>query len=186
MRSIKLGLGIVAVLIFSVAMTASASATAFLSSAKEKLLSTNVAEQVFVTEAGTTECSKATITAGESSGAEATEQSATIKYENCKAFGFVEVTISPAEYVFLASGEVHIQKLISIKTTGCEVSVPAQLVSKVDYVTKGSNLLLEPLVTGILYTGSGALCTKSGTFKTGTYKGHSEAMIAAGTLSFMP
>jgi hypothetical protein len=187
MRSIKLGLGIVAVLIFSVAMTASASASlAFLSSAKEKLLSANVAEQVFVTEAGTTECSKATITAGESSGGEATEQAATIKYEGCLAFGFAEVTISPAEYIFLASGEVHIAKLISIKTIGCEVSVPAQLVGKVDYATKGNNILLEPLVTGILYTGSGTLCSKTGEFKNGTYKGHSEVMIPTGILSFMP
>jgi hypothetical protein len=186
MRSIKIGLGLAAVLVFGIAMTASASASSFLSSAKEKLLSTNVADQVFVTEAGTTECTKAPITAGESTGAEAAEQAATIKYEGCTAFKIAEVTISPAEYLFLANGEVHIQKLISIKVIGCEVSVPAQGVNKVDYATKGNNILLEPLVTGILYTASGSLCAKTGEFKNGTYKGHAEVMIANGSLSFMP
>jgi hypothetical protein len=185
MRSIKLGLALVVALVFGVAMTASASATSFLSSAKEKLLSTNVADQVFVTEAGTTECTKAPITAGESSGTETTEQKATIKYESCTAFKIAEVTISPAEYAFQADGEVEILKLISIKVTGCEVSVPAQTVSKVDYATKGSNILLEPLVTGILYTASGSLCAKTGEFKNGTYKGHAEVMTASGSLSVM-
>lgn len=184
-RSVKLSLGLVAALVVCIAMTASASASSFLSSAKEKLLAENVATQVFTTEAGTAECAKASVTAGESSGAEATQQSVTIKYEGCKTFGFVEVTISPAEYVFTAEGEVFISKSMSIKTTGCEVSVPAQSLHKVDYATKGNNLLLEPLVTGIEYTAAGSACSKTGTFSNGTYKGHSEVMIAHGTLSFM-
>jgi hypothetical protein len=184
MKSIKLGLSLIAALVFSVAMTTSASAQSFLSSAKEKLLSTNVAKQVFVTEAGTTECTKAPITSGNSSGMETTEQTATVKYEGCTAFGFAEVTISPVEYTFRANGEVLIDK-ISFVTTGCEVSVPAQTVSKVDFATKGSNILLEPLVTGILYTATGSFCAKTGEFKNGTYKGHSEVMIATGSLSFM-
>jgi hypothetical protein len=186
MRSIKLVLGLAVGLVFGVAMTASASASSFLSSAKEALLSTNVSAQVFVTEAGTIECTKAKITGGESGGTESNEAKGVVKYESCEAFGFVELTISPVEYLALADGEGHILKLVGIETTGCEVSVPAQLINKFDYATKGNNLLIEPLVTGLKYTASGSLCTKSGTFANGTYKGHSEVMIAHGTLSFMP
>jgi hypothetical protein len=182
---IKIGLALVAALVFSIASTASASAASFLSSAKAKLESLNVATQVFETEAGTTECTEANITAGESTGLEASAQKATIEYKKCTAFGFIEVTITPAEYDFHSNGEVSIEKLISIKTTGCEVSVPAQTVEKVDYATSGNNILLEPLVTGILYTASGGSCRKTGEFKNGTYKGHSEVMIPNGKLSFM-
>lgn len=186
MRSIKLGLGLMAALAFSIAMTASASAASFLSSAKEKLLSTKVATQQFVTDQGTVECTGATITAGESSGAEATEQAATISYSGCKAFGFVNVDISPAKYVFLASGEVHQQTVtITVLGLGCTLTVPTQLVNKVDYATKGNNIELEPLVTGIVYSG-GSGCSPSGLLTNGTYKGKSESMIANGTLSFMP
>lgn len=185
MQRTKLGLSLIATLLFSVATTALASAASFLSSAREKLLSTNVATQRFTTEAGNVECTKATITAGESPDAETAEQSATIKYENCTAFGFTSVTISPAEYVFLATGEVRILKLISIVTLACEVSIPAQSVSKVDYATKGKDILLEPLVTGIKYTASGSFCAKAGTFANGTYAGHVEVMTTNGTLSFM-
>jgi hypothetical protein len=185
MRRVGLGFVLAAVLVFGTAMTASASAQSFLSSTKAKLESLNVAEQVFATSDGTIECKKAAITAGESPGAEAAEQAATIKYEECTAFGFIETTISPAEYIFQANGEVEIGKLISIKTIGCEVIVPAQAVSKVDYATKGNNILLEPLVTGIKYTTSGILCSPIGTFSNGTYRGHSEVKVPSGTLSFM-
>lgn len=181
----KVAIAIAAVLAFGIATAASASAKSFLASAKEKLLSTKVAKQVFTTEAGTSECGKAAITAGESSTTETTEQTATIQYEECRSFGFVETTFSPVEYDFEADGEVEILKTISIKAIGCEISVPPQSVNSIDYQTAGSNLLLEPLVTGILYTATGSTCAKTGEFKNGTYKGHSEAMIAGGTLSFM-
>lgn len=185
MRKIKLGLGLIAMLAFGIAMTATASAASFLSSAKEKLLYTNVSEQAFVTEAGTAECSNEAVTAGESAGAETTEEDVTVQYSGCTAFGFLEATISPAEYGLSTEGEVFIKKLISIKTIGCEVSVPAQSVNKMDYATKGNNLLFEPLISGIEYTVSGSVCAKTGAFANGTYKGHSEMMIAHGTLSYM-
>lgn len=186
MKRIKLGLGLVAVLVFSIAATATgASAQSFLSSTVAKLLSEKVATQVFTTEAGVTECSEAVVTAGESSGTETTEQQATIEYKKCTAFGFISVTISPAEYDFLAGGKVIIEKEITITTTGCKVSVPAQEVGTVTYSTSGNNIKLEPNVSGIKYTGSGSLCKKTGTFSNGTYTGNSEVMIAGGTLSFM-
>jgi hypothetical protein len=69
--------------------------------------------------------------------------------------------------------------------TGCEVSFPAQLLKKYDYLTKGANILLQQLVSGISYTAN-SNCIKPGTFKNGTFNGHWEFMIAKGTLSFMP
>jgi hypothetical protein len=184
---IERGCGIaMAILAFSV--TASASAASFLSSAKERLLFASVAEQTFVTEAGTMECTKASITAGESPSAsiEAAELNVTIKYEQCLVFGFAEVEWSPAEYRFFSNGEVHLEKLMSVAWIGCETDFPAQSVRKVDYTTKGSDLVLEPLVSGLLYSMFGALCAKGGHFANGTYKGHLEMMIPSGTVSFMP
>jgi hypothetical protein len=190
MKHIKiLGLALVALIALGAMSVSSASAAEFLSSAKAKLLSTNVATQKFKTDQGTVECNEAKITEGESSGTETLDQLAVIKYGNCKAFGFVEVDISPAHYLFLSSGEVHILKLIQIIVLGlgnnCEISVPAQSVNKVDYRTSGNNLLLEPLVSNIHYTAN-SKCSPSGSFTDGTYSGHVEAMIQGGSLSFMP
>lgn len=188
MKHLKIfGLAVVALIALGAMSVSSASAASFLSSAKAKLLSTNVATQEFKTNQGTVACNEANITGGESSGTETQSQLALIQYGNCKAFGFFEVEISPAHYVFLASGQVHITKLIRIfiPLNGCEISVPAQLVNKVDYKTNGNNLLLEPLVTGIHYV-AGKSCSPSGLATNGTYSGHVEAMIQGGSLSFMP
>jgi hypothetical protein len=190
MKHLKIfGLALVALIAFGAMSISSASAASFLSSAKAKLLSANVATQIFKTDQGTVECSKALIDEGESSGTETTSQLALILYQGCIAFGIAEVDISPAHYIFLSSGEVHIAKLISIKVLGlfggCEISVPAQLVNSVDYKTNGNNLLLEPLVKNIHYTANSS-CSPSGSFTDGTYSGRSEAMIQGGSLSFMP
>lgn len=187
MRSIiKLGLGIVAVLVFSIGMTASASASGFLATAKEKLLSAKVATQVFKTENGTVECAEAKIEGGESStGAEAAAQLAFIEYGKCTAFGFVVAKITLADFLFENTGEVEQDNLVKITLSGssCETSVPAQTVSTVAYDNNGKNILLLPNVLGIVYTASS--CTHNGLFSNGTYTGNSETMIANGTLSFM-
>jgi hypothetical protein len=186
---LKLGVGIVAALMLSIAMTASASAAEFLASKVEKLLAEKVSTQVFVTHAGTVECNTVNILAG-TTALQSAEQLALVDYEKCTAFGFIEVTISPAHYTFLANGTVHILKLIKIFTraNGCEVSVPVQSTNKVDYKTNGNNILIEPLVTGILYT-QNANCAGHGQgslLHNGTYKGHLEVMIPNGTLKFDP
>lgn len=195
MRKVKLGLALVAALVFGVAMTASASASSFLSTlTKAKLLSEKVENQVFTTEEGTVECSEAKTVKGETgtAGVEEPSQLAEIKYENCLAFGFVPTTLTNADYTFLATGGKsdlnNLIKIVSSNGVGgtCEVSVAAkQNLSSVKYTNSGKNIKIEPSITGIKYTASSG-CSRPGTFTTGTYKGNTEAMISGGTLSFMP
>jgi hypothetical protein len=188
MQVIKFGFGIIVLLVFGIVTTTSASAQAFLGSQKLPLLATNISKQAFVTEAGEIECENLNITSGESPevGEETTESKVTVQYEDCVAFGFLDVTLPPFEYVFLSGGEVHLVKLVDFGSSiGCEIDVPKQLVSKVDYATNKNNLLVEPLVTGIKYTALGTTCLRTGTFANGTYKGHLELMIAHGAVSFM-
>lgn len=185
MRAIKLGLGLVTVLVFSIAMTASASAAEFLSSKPEALLAENVSTQVFKTDQGNVECGKVNILAG-TTALKSTDQLALVDYENCKAFG-APAEISTAHYLFLANGEVHVLKLIHINVplVGCLISVGIQKTNKVTYKTNGKNLLLEPEVSGISYTAASG-CIPSGSATDGTYKGHLEVMIPNGTVSFDP
>lgn len=187
-RMIQVGLGLVAVLVFSIAMTSSASATSFLSSiSKAKILSEKVENQVFTTSNGNVECSEAKVEKGETgtAGSEELVQLAEIKYENCLAFGFVPTEISNADYLFLPNGTVHIDKLVRIlASNGCETSVPPQLTTGTLYANSGNNIKITNHVSGIKYTAN--KCTFNGSFTNGTYKGSSESMISGGTLSFMP
>ena len=139
------------------------------------------------TNQGTVECGEDKITEGESSGTETLSQLASIKYGACEAFGLSENDISPAHLIFLASGEVHLTKLIKILSlfTDCEISIPPQLLNKVDYRINGHNILLESLVSGIHYTANSS-CLSSGSFTDGTFTGKVEIMIPNGQLSFMP
>lgn len=159
----------------------------FYGSAEEKLLTTKVQTQVFSTEEGTVECTEAIVASGTSSTAASASQLAELKYGKCTAFGLVSAEISPADYVFEANGEVHIEKLIKFfaPALGCEVSVPAQSAKEIKYDDNDGNIELLPKVTGILYTAN-SKCTKPGEFKNGTYTGNSEVMIAKGGLAFVP
>lgn len=185
---LKLGIALVAALVFAFAATASASATGFLTTvSKAAILSTKEKVQIFTTNEGTVECSKlATTGTTGNTGEEAASQKAVVKYESCTAFGFVEVNISPADYNFLSNGEVEIEKVIDIEVPliGCKVEVPAQKVKSVAYSNSGSNILLTPNVKEIHYTATGG-CSDDGSFTNGTYTGTSEVMIASGTVSFM-
>lgn len=184
MRRTKVAFGLVTMLVFGLAATATAFAAPFFSStAIEKLLSEKVEMQIFNTEAMTIECTKATITAGQSS-LETTEQAVTVKYEGCTAFGFLEVTVSPAEYIFFANENVAIVKNITIVTAGCEVVIKKELVTKATYVTKGANIHLTPAVK-IKAVAAGAVCTKVGPVN-GEYKGNLEFMIPLGKMAFTP
>lgn len=188
MRRIQIGLGLIATLMFSVAMTSSASATSFLSSiTKAKILLEKVASQVFTTSEGNIECSAAKIEKGETgtAGAEELVQLVEIKYENCLAFGFILTEFSNADFLLLPSNTVHLSKLVKlVSSTGCEISVPPGLYTASKYSNVGKNIKFEPNLTGIHYTAN--KCTSNGSFTNGTYTGTSEMMIAGGTLSFMP
>jgi hypothetical protein len=192
MRNIKLTVGLIAALSFSIAMTASASASSFLSSGRAKLLSENVSPQKFVFPSfGSLECAKAAVTAGESPGHETSEQLVVIHYEECAFITFNPATFGPVDYVFLANGLAHISKLvrITIFPIECEIVLPAQLVSKFGYKTVGHNLSVEPEVEEkLLYTvhGINGHPCQEGTFSNGIYKGHFELMIPGLFLAFMP
>lgn len=184
MRIIKISLGLAAVLLLGIVSTGVASASNFLATEASKLKATKVKEQIFITNAGTVNCSAITILSGTSTTGSSTEQLALVDYSSCTAFGFVTVTISPADYDFLANGAVNILHLISIKTTGCEVSVPPQEVSSVVYKNVGKNIELVPNVSAIKYTTHGSTCeNKSGS--NGTYTGTSEVTLeGGGTISW--
>jgi hypothetical protein len=187
---LKLGVGIVAALMLSIAMTASASAAEFLSNkAGEKLLAEKVATQVFKINAGEVKCNTVNILAG-TTVAKSTKQLALVDYEKCTAFGFIEVRISKAHYLFLASGLVHISQLIKIFTpaNGCEVSVPKQTIHGVTYKNNAAktNIIVEPNVSNIEYTQNARCAGGEGTFTNGTYSGNLEVMIKTGTVSFDP
>lgn len=187
MRSVKVGVVLLAATAFSVVTTTSASATGvFLSSIENAaLLSEKIATQTFATNEGSVECQKAKVK-GDALSAE-NAQAVEVDYESCTAFGFVGVSISVAHYDFKAGGSLEIESPITIEVplTGCVVTVPAQTVSSVAYATEGNNIKLTPNATSIHYEANGA-CVEEGSFGNGTYKGSSEWMIAGGTLGFMP
>jgi hypothetical protein len=186
MRIIKISLGLVAMLLVGIVSTGSALAAGeqFLASESSALEATKVKSQVFVTNAGTVTCTALKILSGTSTAGASTEQLALVDYEKCTAFGFVSVTISPADYDFNANGKVNILKLISIKTTGCEVSVPAQTVGTVAYKNVGKNIELVPAVEKIKYTAEGSTC-KEDSGENGKYTGTSEVTLkGGGTISW--
>jgi uncharacterized low-complexity protein len=189
MRYIKLGLALVAALVFSVTMAASAfAALSFLSSvSKAKLSSTGVQTQVFKTNAFEMQCSEAKIEAGETAaaGVEATVQLAEVHYSKCLVFGFIPTTFTNFDYLFLPSGTVHLDNTVTLVASGCELKWPPQLVGTVKYVNSGNNIKLEPNISSILYTAK-SCPSGNGEAKNGTLTGNSEWTISGGKLSFMP
>jgi hypothetical protein len=178
------GLALVAVCAISVTTAASAGANPlFLSTALGKLLAKALATQKFVTHAGTVECTTLTANGSVKSLASAT-QLAIISYAGCKAFGLA-ATVSPAEYEFNANGTVLVRKPITIKATGCLVTVPAhQTLGPVQYLNKpAGEIEIEPNVTGITSSGSGVACEYEIESK-GTYIGNSLVAVEGGKLSW--
>jgi hypothetical protein len=154
--------------------TAAATAHMFTSTGMGALTLLRNATQKFTTKFGKVECTglqqEATITEL------LTEDiHATVHYTGCKAFG-VTATISLALYLFLASGEVHIVKPITITASGCNMTVKPQLVWTVKYINTGKEVEIKPEVEGISYEGVGALC--NGSAKEGKYEGTSVVGLA--------
>ncbi|HEV7942211.1 MAG TPA: hypothetical protein VGP17_05355 [Solirubrobacteraceae bacterium] len=162
--------------------SASASAAAFLSSTTGSLSATALETQVFKTLAGSVECTKLTGT-GSVTETMTETQTASITYENCTAFGITNASVSLAEYLFMANGEVTILKTITITAIGCEIIVPSQTVSSVSYKNKSGQLEIVPSVTNIEVEGKNTFCTfPKG--RDGTYKGASLATLGGGTISW--
>ncbi|HEV7942207.1 MAG TPA: hypothetical protein VGP17_05335 [Solirubrobacteraceae bacterium] len=184
MRSIKMFAVLFGVVVAIVAVaSASASAAAFLSSGTGTLSGTQLESQVFKTGAGTVTCTKLKGT-GSVTETMTESQNASIQYEECTAFGIIEAKVTLAEYLFMANGEVTIQKTITITAPGCEIIVPgSKTVSSVSYKNKNSQIEIVPAVTNIESEGKGAFCTYAKETK-GTYSGTSLATLGGGTISW--
>jgi hypothetical protein len=178
------GLALVVVFAMSAAAAASAGAHEFSATVMGTVKGTAKATQVFTTAAGKVECSTLSVTSGQTVLASKTE-TATIQYSGCKAFG-LSATISPATYEFNAEGSVKLAKQISIKATACQVTVPTagnENLKSVGYKQSGTEVVIEPNVTGITSEGTGTACTYAKESK-GTYTGNSSVSVAGGTVSW--
>ncbi|HKO37826.1 MAG TPA: hypothetical protein VJU14_05605 [Solirubrobacterales bacterium] len=184
MRSMKkLGV-LVAVFALCAIGAANASAAQFTASATGSLTGKATATQVFTTNGGQVKCTAAA-TSGEIKSVASEEQTVEVKYSSCTAFGFATVHITPAFYNFTASGQVHIEKTITITVTGagCSQSVAPQTVGTVSFATNGTKVKVTPNVSGITYTSTGGLCGAGGA--NGTYTGTNEVeRVGGGSLAF--
>ncbi len=184
MNRMKLvGLMLVAAWAITATPAANAGASVFLSTVSGKLLSGALATQKFATKAGVVECTGLTA-AGEVTALTAEHLKATVSYTGCKAFGLA-ATVSPAEYEFNASGTVTVLKGITIKATGCLVTVPGgQTVGTVKYLNKPTGEIeVDSNVTGITSSGTGAACEYE-TEHNGTYSGISLVAVEGGELTW--
>jgi hypothetical protein len=180
MRNVRqLGLMLVAICAMSIMFSASAGASEFLSSEENGRLTAKALEtQTFNTEEGNVECTGLSLLNGTAQKL-SVQLHVTLDYKTCKAFG-TSATVSPALYLFLANGKVHIQSQITVTGLGgCLVLVPAQTVGTVTYTNVGNEINLTPNVTGIHYTAH-SKCLVPGTFTTGTYVGKSLVALASG------
>lgn len=192
----------------SVAGVASASAAEF-NASKAGLLSAKVVagaagKQVFKTSAGNVECTALTAEGKIAEGKKQT-QNATVKYENCTAFGD-EATVSLAEYEFNANGSVKVLKAITVEAevegvTECTVTVPAQTIlddeinpangvfqEGVEYANLSGKMKLIPEpVEGIESEGKGKICeyNELGAAAKGTYTGESEVTNSGGSIEIV-
>lgn len=186
MRYIKILVALSAIFALTAVGASAASAASFeASKVPGNLKGKATTTQVFTVNGGKVECTTATTT-GKVVESPAAAQKVTVNYSGCKAFGFVSVTISPAEYNLHAAGTVDILNTITINVAGsCTVTVgPQSGLKTVSYENKSGKILEKSAVTGIKYTSSGGFCGTSGT--NGTYTGNNEVEEEGGTLKFVP
>jgi hypothetical protein len=129
-RKIKtLGVALVAVFALTVVMASAASAASFTASTYPTTATgeSAIGNDVFTTEGGTVECKAhfvGTLTAASS------DLTVTPTYTNCKAFGFVEATVTGCKYTFTAvsttSANVDVVSPCTIKAGNCHVTVKNQ------------------------------------------------------------
>ena len=193
-RNLKvLGLALASVLAMAAVTASAASATPEFHSAVEHTILTaeQVAgvegEQKFNTPAGNVTCKKVI---GKGTTTTKTTMSITaedITYKECKTktiFGeiSVEVDFKGCDYKFTTATEpVHIEcpagsGPITISGPGCTITVGAQTVSSVSYVNTTpeggkKDIDIVPNVTNISGSATGAFCSKTGAFTSGTYSG---------------
>lgn len=197
-RNLKsVGLAMAAVLVFAALGVSSASADptkAHFHSEQAHTILDAVGEghHTFVTPAGTVTCKKVTAD-GTTEVATPTEITATdITYTECTTktiLGTINVTVDfkGCDYLFTASGEVHIicptgTGPITVAGPGCTITVGAQTVKTATYTALGAgttrDITIHANMSNISGSASGFSCDKTGAFTTGTYTG---AVTVTGT-----
>ena len=177
----KAMLMLVAIGALNAATVTGVSANTFSASTVAALKGKALQTQVFKTKAGSVECSTLAITSGTSSLSSLT-LSDTVQYSGCKAFGLT-ATVSPADYELNADGSVDLVAEVAIKAIGCVVMIPPQTLGGLAYKDSGSEVVIEPKVTGITSEGLGAACAYLKESK-GTYTGNSSLSIAGGSIGW--
>jgi len=184
MRTIKaMGAAIMSVLAIG-ALAASASAAEFHSTkANAKLKGRALTSQVFVTKAGTISCAKLTAE-GTAAELESTTLQITIIYASCTVFGFIEVHIGEFAYLLMANGTKDLLKAVTIETTGCVMTIPAQSgLGASEVVNNEGALKIINKITGFTSSGKGSTCEYEEE-SLGTYSGDLEVESPEAELSF--
>jgi hypothetical protein len=179
----KLGLLAVVICALSAPGTASAQST-FTASGTGNVFGKALTTQTFTVNGGQIECTTAE-TFGPIEAVASTKQHLTVAYRGCTAFGLANVDISPATYLFTASGQVHLLNTVTINVTsaGCSIDIGPQAVGSISYSNNSGKLKLTPNLTGITYTSTGGTCGASGS--NGTFTGNSEIeRLGGGTLTY--
>jgi hypothetical protein len=196
MKRIKIiGLAIVAVFAMSVVGVASASAHEFVASKTGKLTGKALNTHVFKTKAGNVECKKATLpvsAVNEVKELKAKTQEVEVKYEECKAFGFVSAEVSNAKYLFSAetTKNASVKNTVTVKASTCTVTVEPvtanQELEKVSYANlTGGTLEVKAKVEKVTYKTSAGCTSGAGTFTDGLYEGNEEVTLEGGTLEWL-
>jgi hypothetical protein len=179
-RKLKtLGVALVAVFALTAVMASAASAASYTASSYPTTGTgtSAIGNDVFTTEGGAVECAahfQAFLEAATSS------LLVTPTYTSCKAFGFVEASVTGCSYNFTAtsttSSTVHVISPCTIRASTCHVNVFAQgsLSSLATTNNASGDISVKANVSGIVYhvVNDGFLCPFNGTgIKTGgTYK----------------
>jgi hypothetical protein len=150
-----------------------------------KLVAKALSTQVLTTSAGKVECTGLSAAEGTSGSVSATELTITVQYTGCTAFGLA-ATVSPAQYTLTSSGFVSLQSTVTIKATGCSVTVPSaknKSLKLARYDNIPQQILVLPTVRGITSSGTGAACTYAEESE-GLLEGRADIGIQGGTLEW--
>lgn len=192
MKHIKIfGLALVALVALGAMSVSSASAALLLfhsSVAPGKLLAKLVGgRHKFKTGAGTVECETAN-GEGEIKEKLAELQLTLVKYETCKITEPINAsaTVTPADYLFRANGNVTLDNTVKIEGGGCTITVAPQILGGITYANIAGppmEIEVKANATGIHYVVSGTFCiAKKGLFTDGTYSGTEKAKEDGGEI----
>jgi hypothetical protein len=165
--------------------SAPAGAHEFIASSTGKTTVKLLTTTKFVSEAGTVECSGASLLEGEVKTTKSTLLKSTIKFEGCKAFGLA-ATVSPTKALSTAEGGVSLLSTVTVKAVGCEVKFPSaknQNLFTIKYKNTSKAIEKVAAIAGITSTGTGAACTHAEESR-GTLEGDAIVGLIGGTLEW--